>query len=256
MWKKVMMWTFALCISWNANGQKSGQADLEVSQTANQTYAVAFTLSGETVLQSPAEGLWSVATDWQNDWMSAWVHGSPTQKENVNGWTILTGKLPIGQGEMLVRDAYRLEENGLIHGIRRYQWAGKDTLRKASLSVRFQWRDGGLKPFMPGILYYGNPAEAKVNDKIIPVYTSQPGEFAIFEDHRYPSRFVCSNKPGNLKQPLCTPCPVRYEAPVWPTNGGRWELRRLPTGPSLCFIPVLLDITGNTAWPKPFSASL
>ena len=230
MWKKVMTWVLGLCTSWTVNGQKAGQADLKVTQTDNQTYAVAFTLSGENVLQSPAEGLWSVATDWQNDWMSAWVHGSPTQKENVNGWTILTGKLPIGQGEMLVRDAYRLEENGLIHGVRRYQWAGKDTLRKASLSVRFQWRDGGLKPFMPGILYYGNPAGA--------------------------NRFVCSNKPGNLKQPLCTPCPVRYEAPVWPTNGGRWELRRMPTGPSLCFIPVLLDITSNTAWPKPYSASL
>lgn len=199
MWKKVMTWVLGLCTSWTVNGQKAGQADLKVTQTANQTYAVAFTLSGENVLQSPAEGLWSVATDWQNDWMSAWVHGSPTQKENVNGWTILTGKLPIGQGEMLVRDAYRLEENGLIHGIRRYQWAGKDTLHKASLSVRFQWRDGGLKPFMPGILYYGNPAGAKVNDKIIPVYTSQPGEFAIFEDHRYPMPFCMLEQAGKLK---------------------------------------------------------
>ena len=165
MWKKVMTWVLGLCTSWTVNGQKAGQADLKVTQTDNQTYAVAFTLSGENVLQSPAEGLWSVATDWQNDWMSAWVHGSPTQKENVNGWTILTGKLPIGQGEMLVRDAYRLEENGLIHGVRRYQWAGKDTLRKASLSIRFQWRDGGLKPFMPGlILWQSGRSQGKRQD--------------------------------------------------------------------------------------------
>lgn len=91
MWKKVMTWVLGLCTSWTVSGQKAGQADLKVTQTANQTYAVAFTLSGENVLQSPTEGLWSVATDWQNDWMSVWVHGSPTQKENVNGWTILTG---------------------------------------------------------------------------------------------------------------------------------------------------------------------
>ncbi len=199
MFKHVFIWMLCLSAIGLVKGQSSGKTNFKVNETSGQKYGVEFTMNGETILQSPSEGLWSVATDWQNDWMSSWVHGSPTREESVNGWKILTGKMEIQGGEMSVRDAYRLEESGMVHGVRRYEWNGKDTLRKASLSVRFQWRDQGLKPFMPGILYYGNPAGAKVNDKIIPVYKSEPGEFAIFEDHRYPMPFCMLEQAGTLK---------------------------------------------------------
>ena len=45
-------------------------------------------------------------------------------------------------------------------------------------------------PCLPGILYYGNRNGAKVNSEIIPVYNGIDGEFAIFEEHRYPMPFA------------------------------------------------------------------
>ncbi|MBD3265673.1 hypothetical protein GF373_03305 [bacterium] len=41
---------------------------------------------------------------------------------------------------------------------------------------------------MPEILYYGNPSGAESGR--VPVYTGQPGEEAIYEEHRFPMPFV------------------------------------------------------------------
>ncbi|MEG1935051.1 MAG: hypothetical protein RR141_03585, partial [Rikenellaceae bacterium] len=90
---------------------------------------------------------------------------------------------------MYVRDSYRAASGSLVRVVRRWEWMGKDTLKKATLSVRFKVEGGSLQPFAPGILYYGNPAGAKINPEIIPVYTGKNGEFAIFEDHRYSMPF-------------------------------------------------------------------
>ena len=131
--KHVFVWLVCLTAFNVARGQTPGQTQFKINQNSGQTYGIEFSMNGEKVLQSPAEGLWSVSTDWQNDWMTSWVHGSPTKQESVNDWEILTGKMLIQGGEMAVRDAYRLEDNGMVHGIRRFEWHGKDTLRKASL---------------------------------------------------------------------------------------------------------------------------
>jgi hypothetical protein len=47
-----------------------------------------------------------------------------------------------------------------------------------------------MMPCLPGILYYGNSNGAKVNPEIIPVYNGLDGEFAVFEEHRYPMPFA------------------------------------------------------------------
>ena len=144
----------------------------------------------KTIIDPPCEGLWSIATGWENDWMTDWSHANPTHIEYLDNWTILTGSIILPEGEMLLRDSYSEVDNGLIKCVRRFEWKGLDTLRDATLSVRFRMKGKQLKPFLPGILYYGNKMGAKVNPDIIPVYTGQTGEFAIFEDHRYPMPFA------------------------------------------------------------------
>lgn len=168
-------------------------------------------LNGKVILIAPNEGLWSVATGWENNWMSDWAHANPTDVQQSGDWTILTGKIVLPEGEMLLRDSYRPFNNGLLKCIRRYEWKGTDTLHHATLSVRFRMKGDELKPLIPGILYYGNKMGAKVNPDIIPVYTGKPGEFAIFEDHRYPMPFaMLENSAEKYAAAIhTTPSPVR-----------------------------------------------
>ncbi|MEG1635609.1 MAG: hypothetical protein RR388_08285, partial [Rikenellaceae bacterium] len=148
-----------------------------------------FDLDGRDIVVAPDDGLWSVGIGWKNDWVEKWVHSSPKVKKVSGDWTILSGVINFPEGDMYVRDSYRAASGSLVRVVRRWEWMGKDTLKKATLSVRFKVEGGSLQPFAPGILYYGNPAGAKINPEIIPVYTGKNGEFAIFEDHRYSMPF-------------------------------------------------------------------
>lgn len=170
-----------------------------------------YEMNGQTVWQAPEEGLWSVATSWENDWMGNWKHASPVQHSRSGEWDVLTGSIVLPQGEILLRDSYRELPNGLIQCIRRYEWKGKEMLPEVTLSVRYQVAGDSLKPFLPGILYYGNVNGAKVNPNIIPVYDGKAGEFAIFEEHRYPMPFaMLENAPQQFAVALhTTPSPVR-----------------------------------------------
>ncbi|WP_143039343.1 glycoside hydrolase family protein [Millionella massiliensis] len=171
----------------------------------------AWKLDGRTLLSAPAEGLWSIATAWENDWPAQWVHATPTSRTQSGEWTILTATVRIHNGEMFLRDAYRELPNGLTQCIRRYQWNGPDTLRRATLSVRLAMEGEHLMPLLPGILYYGNPNGAQVNPNIIPVYGGNEGDFAIFEDHRYPQPFaMLESASGHYAAAVhTTPSPVR-----------------------------------------------
>lgn len=171
----------------------------------------AWKLDGRMLLSAPAEGLWSIATAWENDWPAQWVHATPTSRTQSGEWTILTATVRIHNGEMFLRDAYRELPNGLTQCIRRYQWNGPDTLRRATLSVRLAMEGEHLMPLLPGILYYGNPNGAQVNPNIIPVYRGNEGDFAIFEDHRYPQPFaMLESASGHYAAAVhTTPSPVR-----------------------------------------------
>ena len=179
-----------------------------------QTYKAkpfSIALNGNTIVSAPAEGLWSVATDWQNDWMCDWHHASPERIEQVGQWSIVHGKIALEQGELVLRDSYRQAENGLLHCIRRFEWHGSAPLEKVTLSVRLNVAGEALMPCLPGILYYGNKNGAKVNSNIIPVYNATAGEFAIFEEHRYPMPFaMLESAAGGYAVALHTvPSPVR-----------------------------------------------
>ena len=202
MKRYLLLFAMVLC------GVLSASAQLTVDKS---TLCPSFAVDGKTMITTPAEGLWGVATSWQDDWMSDWVYASPQLKEQSGEWTILSGEMKIGDGVMFVRDSYRQLKDGLVQCRRRYEWRGKQTLEGVNLSVRWRMQGDAMQTFIPGVLYYGNKNGAKVNPNIIPVYNGQAGEFAIFEDHRYPIPFVMLE---NVKESCAaalhtTPSPVR-----------------------------------------------
>ncbi|MEJ2702384.1 MAG: hypothetical protein P8Z79_08075 [Sedimentisphaerales bacterium] len=150
-------------------------------------YRVAVPLDGEELLTSPAEGLWSIATDWKEGWPAKWVHGGPTEIERVGDWTILRGELQTPAGTWRISDSYRPQGN-VIGGIRRFTWQGAETAKRTTLSVRFECPGQGSRALLPGILYYGNPSGAKSGR--VPVYSGKPGEEAIYEEHRFPMPYA------------------------------------------------------------------
>ena len=155
-------------------------------------------ISGKPIVTSPAEGLWSIATAWENDWPAGWKHASPSKVEQSGDWQIISGELALPQGIWKIRDAYRMDK-GLVKCIRRFEWTGKTALDSVTLSVRFRVEGKQLQAFLPGILYYGNPSGYKNTPDCVPHYFGNPGEMAIFEDHRFPMPFTCLESAGTLK---------------------------------------------------------
>lgn len=181
------------------------QTRLEVNDSR-----VSFT-DGKVTLKTPAEGLWSIATGWKDGWMTDWVHVRPTIVETSGKWTILKGVAEIGGGVLELTDSYSETPEGLVRCVRRFEWKGSDTLKTVTLSVRIQREGNGLSLFAPGTVYYGNKNGASVDPNRVPVWNGKPGEFAIFEDHRYPMPFVTLEDPKELNAAALhvTPSPVR-----------------------------------------------
>ena len=170
-----------------------------------------FLIQDKVVVSAPEEGLWSVATGWKDDWMCEWKHADPQKVEKSGEWTVLSGKMSFDRGDLLLRDSYRQIRSGLVQCVRRYEWTGTETLPYVTLSVRWKMTGERMMPCLPGILYYGNKNGAKVNPEIIPVYEGTEGEFAIFEEHRYPMPFaMLENAAEGYAAALHTvPSPVR-----------------------------------------------
>ncbi len=148
--------------------------------------------AGERVLlTSPAEGLWSVATGWTNDWPSVWVHAQPARVWREADWTRVSGQLELPEGRLELSDAYRIEGD-VLRGVRRFTWRGKLELPRCTLSVR--WLVPGAtnaKPLLPGIVYYGNPSGARTGAGAVAVHAGVPGDTSLFEEHRYAASFAC-----------------------------------------------------------------
>ncbi|MBR3703049.1 MAG: hypothetical protein IKM12_05830 [Alistipes sp.] len=177
----------------------------------SSTLCPSFAVDGRTMITTPDEGLWAVATKWENDWMTDWVYAKPERREQSGEWTILSAEMPIKGGVMFVRDSYRQVQDGLVQCRRRYEWRGEQTLEQVNLAVRWRMQGNQMQTFVPGVIYYGNKNGAKVNPNIIPVYNGKAGEFAIFEEHRYPIPFVMleNTAAGCAAAVHTTPSPVR-----------------------------------------------
>jgi len=133
--------------------------------------------------------LWSIATAWRGDAPAEWQHARAATCERVGEWTILRGELACRGGRWLLRDAYRVEGD-LLHVVRRYEWTEGPPLDSVTLSVRWQLPVCRTRPFLPGILYYGNPSGGRNTPDNVVRYTQRDGEFALFEEHRYPMPFA------------------------------------------------------------------
>ena len=187
--------------------------------TAGSTYAQitlkenrpVFEVQDGIAISAPDEGLWSVATGWQDDWMCDWKHSDPQDVKRSGEWVVLSGTMNFASGDLLLRDSYRQIRKGLVQCVRRYEWTGTETLPHVTLSVRWKIQGEKMMPCLPGILYYGNKNGAKVNPEIIPVYEGTDGEFAIFEEHRYPMPFaMLENAADGYAAAIHTvPSPVR-----------------------------------------------
>ena len=144
----------------------------------------------DKILTPPSQGLWSIATAWEANWPANWQHAGATEHEISGPWHILKGKLSLPQGDWVLRDAYK-QQKGRIQCIRRWEWRGEQALDSVTLSVRWQMQEQNVSAFMPGILYYGNPSGEKNGAERVPYFHGQPGEEALFEEHRFPMPFVC-----------------------------------------------------------------
>jgi len=144
---------------------------------------------GQFVVTPPAEGLWSIATAWRDGAPAEWRHVRAVTCERTGEWTILSGELACRGGRWLLRDAYRVEDD-LLHCIRRYEWTEGPALDSVTLGIRWQLPPCPVRPFLPGILYYGNPSGARNTPDNVVRYEGWAGEFALFEEHRYPMPFA------------------------------------------------------------------
>ncbi len=131
--------------------------------------AIAFfgQLTAAPVRLMPAE----IGLGWEDGWVKEW-------RPNVPGLTVTDTKTELS--------------GGLTKVVRRWEWKGREPLCEVTLSVRCRMRGDShdLKPFMPGIMQYGNPSNRGRRDGRVPVYAGDPGEFAIFEEHRLSMPFA------------------------------------------------------------------
>jgi hypothetical protein len=181
--KAGVIWTI---IGVTVMGAQANENTLNVHKQRD-SYRVQILEGGKVSLSSPAEGLWSIAMDWQDAWPSTWMHGQATELETAANWTILKGQVQTPQGHWLVRDAYQ-PIGKFVKCVRRFTWQGKQTAESVTLSVRFVCPGRGQRVLMPGIMYYGNPSGAQSGR--VPVYTGIPGEALICEEHRFPMPYA------------------------------------------------------------------
>jgi hypothetical protein len=176
--------TFALTFAFALSSAGFSAASLQVDKSGTRLTV------GNATISSPAEGLWSIATDWGVDWPVTWAHANPERIEQDGPWTLAYGIVKTTEGDWQVQDAYR-PLGKVVKVLRRFEWKGPQTMTKATLSARWQVRHSG-KPqaIMPSVLYNGNPSGAKTGFGLVPVYNSAPGEELIVEEHRYPMPFV------------------------------------------------------------------
>lgn len=173
----------ALCLPFFLSAQ-----NLSVAKSKN-AYSINVLNGGDTLLRSSAEVLWSISADWENGWPGNWQHAFANSVKDVGEWKEVSGSLMLPQGEWLLKDYYR-EEAGKIKCIRRFEWKGKQTLEQVTLSVRWIIPSVNAKPFLPGIIFYGNPSGEKNGKDDVAWYHGEPGEEALFEEHRYPMPFA------------------------------------------------------------------
>ncbi len=224
-----------------------------VTQTDDAGTRLQLVCAGQVLVTSPAEGLWSVATDWQAAWPAQWKHGGPDQIRRDGEWLVLTGRIQAEAGDWLITDAYRSEGN-VIRNLRRWQWKGRLPAAKTTLSVRWilPQAKSTARPLLPGICYYGNPAGTKTGPGNVAQYSGKPDQELYCEEHRFPMPFVALEWPQDqgwraaALHSLPSPVPYGCQADQW------WSLGLVnhPTGVELSVLSGPLSINGQRGFVK------
>ena len=185
----------------------------------------------EAFITSPAEGLWSLGTSWEDDWPGGWKH-IPIQSTRTEGpWTLVTGALAIFEDTLYVQDAYRMRSD-YVQVLRRWEWTGEEALDSVTLTIRWQVAPGA-RALMPGVLYYGNPSAEKTQFGFVPYYHGMPGEALLVEEHRFPMPFVSAEWKesteaygrvyGAALHSLPSPVPHAHQQDQWWSMGVKAE---------------------------------
>ena len=112
-----------------------------------------------------------VGLGWRDAWVKEWRAG-------IDG--------------LEVRDESVEVRPGLARHLVRWTWNGTNSLDEVVLRARIHLPGSArsYKPFLPGVLMYGNPSNAGRTDGRVPVYDGSPRSFAYFEEHRLPMPFA------------------------------------------------------------------
>jgi hypothetical protein len=156
-----------------------------VALPVSSGYALSLRFQGQRTVSVPGEGLWSIATNWDDKWQGDWSHGNPGEASLEGDWLVLKGEV----GDWHIRDSWRIEGE-LLRCTRRWEWHGESKASPTVLSVRFRGGQAGSQTFLPGICQYGNPSGVKTGFGVVAQFTGKPGENALFQEHRYPMPFA------------------------------------------------------------------
>lgn len=200
----------------------SGLNRLSAQELEVTTRGVAY-WQGNSRIESPSEGLWSIATDWEGDRPTDWVHANPTGIIKNGPWIIASGSIKTNEGIWELRDAYR-REGKVVKVIRRFTWKGEKETTKNTLSVRWFIQSNTPQIIMPGVLYNGNPSGERSNYGLVPLYHGNKGEELIVEEHRFPMPFIAcewhnEKQTGVALHSLPSPVPYANKADMWWSMG-------------------------------------
>jgi len=82
--------TLVAAIALAAGSAQSATTTLQITDTTPRRVEVS--AENRVLLHSPSEGLWSVATNWEDGWPSGWIHASPEQVERAGDCIVPIGK--------------------------------------------------------------------------------------------------------------------------------------------------------------------
>ncbi|RDV29357.1 hypothetical protein DXV75_02605 [Alteromonas aestuariivivens] len=179
---RIALLTWAALFAAGANGT----SELQLDQVEGR-----LTLMQKDIpmLQAPREGFWSVGVNAGGLDELNFLHAQISEVSQYEDWTVYAGRLEMEGGNWLLRDSCQPQEQR-IKCIRRFEWQGTHTLEQVVLSVRWQSPSAQAKTFLPGLVYYGNPAAKKMDPSRIAHMSQQAGEFVQFEEHRFPMPFA------------------------------------------------------------------
>lgn len=147
----------------------------------------------DAVVRAPSPGLWFIGTGWAENSYTAKSYGNPTNSIQRGPWYVLSGNVETPDGTWEVEDQYRILKSGLIQCKRRWTYLGEKPSGPVVLTIRFQVDHpdkGRLRPFLPGINYFGNPSGTRIAAERVPTWSGGPGCQGLYEEHRFPVPFA------------------------------------------------------------------